>query len=109
MSHNFMHNNFGFILMDSVFSVTSLIFYPYHSWIDLQMELKIRRTNAEGSAGFESIRKFLDEEVNAETQLFLGRLKNVFGQLGNYIQPIADFQVNGVEINPNSTGYYPVI
>jgi hypothetical protein len=94
--------------MDSVFSVTSLIFYPYHSWIDLQMELKIRRTNAEGSAGFESIR-FLDEEVNAETQLFLGRLKNVFGQLGNYIQPIADFQVNGVVINPNSTGYYPVI
>lgn len=33
----------------------------------------------------------------------------VFGQLGNYIQPIADFQVNGVAIDPKSAGYYPVI
>ena len=95
--------------MDSVFSVTSLIFYPYHSWIDLQLELKVRRTNQEGNDGYESIRKFLDNEVNAETNRFLGRLRGVFGQLGNYIQPIADFQVNDVKIDSNSTGYYPIV
>ncbi len=36
-SHNSMHNNFGPILNNSVYSITSLIFFPYHSWIDAQL------------------------------------------------------------------------
>ena len=34
VSHNTMHNNFGLILQNPVYSITSLIFFPYHSWID---------------------------------------------------------------------------
>lgn len=44
-SHNTMHNNFGTVLNNSVYSVTSLVFYPYHSWIDAQVEMKIRKSS----------------------------------------------------------------
>lgn len=44
-----MHNNFNYILSDAAFSVTSLLFWTYHSWIDLQIEFKMRRANAPGN------------------------------------------------------------
>jgi hypothetical protein len=47
VSHNTIHNNFGYILNDASFSVNSLVFYPYHSAIDAMIELKLRRGNAE--------------------------------------------------------------
>jgi hypothetical protein len=37
VSHNTMHNNFGPILNDATFSITSLVFFPYHIWIDAQL------------------------------------------------------------------------
>lgn len=40
-----MHNNFGNIMSNAAYSVTSLIFYPYHSWIDAMVEIKLRRGN----------------------------------------------------------------
>jgi hypothetical protein len=43
-----MHNNNGYILNDGAFSVTNLLFYPYHSWIDAMAEFKLRRGNAKG-------------------------------------------------------------
>jgi hypothetical protein len=46
-SHNAMHNNHSFILDDGSFSVTNLLFYSYHSWIDAMAEFKLRRGNAE--------------------------------------------------------------
>jgi hypothetical protein len=36
-SHNYIHNNFRAILNDGTYSITSLIFFPYHSWIDAQV------------------------------------------------------------------------
>jgi len=36
-SHNTMHNNSCFIMSDPNFSLTNLIFFPYHSWIDYQL------------------------------------------------------------------------
>jgi hypothetical protein len=43
-----MHNNNSYILEDYSFSVTNLLFYPYHSWIDAMAEFKLRRGNAPG-------------------------------------------------------------
>jgi hypothetical protein len=44
-SHNQMHNYFQLMMCDATFSVTSFIFWPYHSWIDLEIESYVRRGN----------------------------------------------------------------
>ena len=41
-SHNQMHNNLLFSMSDAQFSITNLLFHIYHSWIDVQLEMKIR-------------------------------------------------------------------
>lgn len=46
-SHNTMHNNMHFSMIDGNFSLTNLMFFCYHSWIDLQLEMKIRMCNNE--------------------------------------------------------------
>lgn len=46
-SHNTMHNNFGYIMQDAAYSVTTLLFYTYHSWIDAMIQFKIRRATPE--------------------------------------------------------------
>jgi hypothetical protein len=57
-SHAIMHNNFGPILHNPVFSITSLIFFPYHIWIDTQLEIKIRQANR---SDYISIKNILTE------------------------------------------------
>lgn len=37
-----MHNNMHFSLIDGLFSLTNLMFYPFHSWVDVQIEMKLR-------------------------------------------------------------------
>lgn len=37
-----MHDNLRFLLSHPQYSVTNLLFYPYHSWIDLELEMKLR-------------------------------------------------------------------
>lgn len=44
-SHDFMHNLQRAMLSDSFFSVTTLMFWPYHSWIDAELEIFLRRAN----------------------------------------------------------------
>jgi hypothetical protein len=38
-----MHNNMHFSMVDGNFSLTHLMFFPYHSWIDVMLEMKIRQ------------------------------------------------------------------
>lgn len=45
--HNFMHNNLGSMMNDANFSVINPIFFAYHSFIDLMLEIKIQWINAE--------------------------------------------------------------
>lgn len=44
--HNFMHNNQSSMMNDASFSITNPIFFPYHSFIDLMLEIKIQWINA---------------------------------------------------------------
>lgn len=44
-SHNTMHNNMHFSMMDDNYSISNLLFFLYHSWIDIQLEMKIRMCN----------------------------------------------------------------
>lgn len=37
LSHDYEHDLFRLILNDGSFSVTSLLFWPYHSWVDAQI------------------------------------------------------------------------
>lgn len=32
-----MHNNMQFIMLNSQYSLTNLMFFAYHSWIDLEL------------------------------------------------------------------------
>ena len=36
-SHNTMHNMAFFSMIDGNFSLLNLMFFPYHSWIDIQL------------------------------------------------------------------------
>jgi hypothetical protein len=40
-----MHNNMHFSMMDDNYSISNLLFLLYHSWIDIQLEMKIRMCN----------------------------------------------------------------
>ena len=42
-SHDEIHNYFQMMMQDTNFSITSFIFFPYHSWIDLSVEMYLRR------------------------------------------------------------------
>jgi hypothetical protein len=46
LSHDYEHDLFRSILNDPSFSVTTFLFWPYHSWIDAQIEIKLRMGNA---------------------------------------------------------------
>lgn len=43
--HNTIHTNMHFSMVDGSFSLLNLMFFPYHSWIDIQLEIKIRMCN----------------------------------------------------------------
>lgn len=45
-----MHNMCFFIMLHDDFSLTNLMFFPYHSWIDIQLELRLRKDRLEQSA-----------------------------------------------------------
>lgn len=32
-------------MIDGLFSLTNLLFFPYHAWIDIQLEMKVRLTH----------------------------------------------------------------
>lgn len=40
--HNTLHNNMHFSMNNDFYSLTNMMFFPYHSWIDIQIELKLR-------------------------------------------------------------------
>jgi hypothetical protein len=41
-SHATMHNKLHFSMADGLYSLTNLMFFPYHTWIDVQIEMKLR-------------------------------------------------------------------
>ena len=49
-SHATMHNHLHFTMVDGNFSLSNLLFFPYHSWIDIQLEMKLRMCNYESQA-----------------------------------------------------------
>lgn len=36
-SHNTMHNNSHFCMSDGSLSLANLMFFPFHSWIDIEL------------------------------------------------------------------------
>lgn len=108
-SHNYMHNNLRVILNDGTYSVTSLLFWPYHSWIDAQVEIKIRRSNAAGKADYDYMFKALNEEFTKAfpTNIEYFSLSGVFNQFDKKIGSMANWQISGTSpIDPKSAGYY---
>lgn len=41
-SHNCIHNYNHYLMKDANFSICNLVFFAYHSYIDMALELKIR-------------------------------------------------------------------
>ena len=59
--HNTAHNNLQRFMSDSSFSITHLIFYLYHSWIDLALETKARmiRSSNSSESEYEAARDYM--------------------------------------------------
>lgn len=110
-SHNFLHNNFGYILSDASFSVTSLLFWTYHSWIDLQIEFKMRRANAQGNrADYDYLVKTLNDEFYAMPKQTNSTLNKVFSQASEGMEPMSNWKLSGDQpIDPDSAGIYPIL
>lgn len=77
--HNFMHNNLGSMMNDANFSVINPIFFAYHSFIDLMLQIKIQWINAEirpwnepdnspgdKDKGYKSALYFMDSDFQAK-------------------------------------------
>jgi hypothetical protein len=66
-SHDYMHDLNRLIMADSSFSVNSLIFWPYHGWIDAIIEIYLRRQNLKGGpdSPFVTMSKTLSNNKNA--------------------------------------------
>lgn len=76
VAHDNGHDYFGFILNDGNFSVTSFIFWPYHSWIDYAIEVRLRRGGSEShTADYEFLKCQLDRCYTPAT----GALKDKVG------------------------------
>jgi hypothetical protein len=57
-----MHNWLRVIMNEDNFSLTSLVFWPYHSWIDAQIEMYVRRANQlPNNSAYESIKAKLND------------------------------------------------
>ena len=59
--HNTAHNNLQRFMSDSSFSITHLIFYLYHSWIDLALETKARmiRSSNRSESEYEAAQDYM--------------------------------------------------
>jgi hypothetical protein len=65
-----MHNNQQFIMNDASFSVTNPLFFLYHSWIDVQLEMKIRMCHDSSNA--QEMNNYLAQQLGSS------RLSRVF-------------------------------
>jgi hypothetical protein len=50
-----MHNYRGLFLRSALYSIISIYFYNYHSWIDATLEFKIRMSNFEDEISNKSL------------------------------------------------------
>ena len=62
--HNTMHNNMHFSMMDDNFSLTNVVFFLYHGWIDVMLEMKIRMCD-NTTEGYKMY-QYLNTESNRE-------------------------------------------
>jgi hypothetical protein len=63
-----MHNNLKFSMHDGLYSITNYLFYPYHSWIDVQLEMKIRSCQDQNNANI--MTRILSDQTAVRQQLF---------------------------------------
>lgn len=76
-----MHGYHGFFFRDARYSVTTFFFYPFHSWIDAMLEIKIRLSNSEDDLGdgkkhYKTTKEYLDSKKTNQIYRFTMMLKN---------------------------------
>ena len=99
-SHDFMHSRLHFSMSDSRFSISNLLFYMFHSWIDVQVEMKLRSCNTPKQADSMNSKLTL---LKRRTQLFDPILNpnkedRSFGSypLMEWADPVFSYQVAGI-------------
>jgi hypothetical protein len=80
-AHSQMHGYKGIFLKDGLYSILTLFFYPFHSWIDAILETKIRLSNyedrAENTTHYQTLKNYLE---NGEKKSEVYRLKLIVDQ-----------------------------
>ena len=62
--HNTTHNNMMFFMRDATYSICNILFFIYHSWIDLALETKarlIRNDPRQNSKQYDLAKDFLNK------------------------------------------------
>ena len=115
-SHDYMHDNLRFVFSDARFSLTSLLFFPYHAWVDVLLELFLRRMNftPNGSGKLNSVlrREFrktrstsgvegrVDQELSS-TEYGWKHLTEILDRAMKWYRP-------DEKLDPKVVGYYPI-
>ena len=90
------------------FSLTSFVFWPYHSWIDAQIEIYVRRANAAPDGKpFQTLKNKLIKNVAAPVN---GVLKEVIHNISSFVEKQQSWKISGPEtLSSSAVGYYPIL
>lgn len=110
VSHDNGHDYFGFILNDGNFSITSFIFWPYHSWIDYAIEVRLRRGGSgPRTSDYQYLKGQLDRFYTAATDPLRDKVGSNFGKLELFMSKLSNLQISSPNpIDPKYAGYYPI-
>lgn len=99
VSHDNGHDYFGFILNDANFSVTSFIFWPYHSWIDYAIEVRLRRGGEEPhTSDYEYLKGQMDRYYIPDSEDEGDKVRTNFSNLYNFMNKLSNLQISS--LNP---------
>ena len=111
-----MHDNLRFVFSDARFSLTSLLFFAYHSWVDALLELFLRRMNftPRGAAKLDNVlrkefRKTRSTSgVEGRVDQELSATEYGWRHLTEHLERIKTWYNPDQKLDSKAIGYYPI-
>lgn len=111
-----MHDSMRFVFSDARFSLSSLLFFPFHTWVDVLLELFLRRMNFTPN-GAGKLRNVLRREsrktrstsgVEGKVDQVLSGTEYGWKDLTEILDRTMKWYKADQNLNSKSVGYYPI-
>ena len=94
--HNYLHSVQKGIFLDGAFSLSYILFFPFHSWIDAMLEFRLRKDQVSSAS---KVKEFLDQPISMDEPFsFVVFRNNATATIGDY--PVMEWS------NPAIMPYY---